>query len=115
MSIGWRFGDQMWLNGAYQTPDPVRASPWVLLSPDGWTGEGSAEMLVEFAAEHVSCAQALLLEVYGYDDSWFGDGAAMYLWNWNTGQFDLLPDQTVGYTIDEEPALFENWARAVDD
>jgi hypothetical protein len=115
LSIGWRFGDEMWLDGAYTSPDPDNGAPFVLLSPDGWSGEGTAEMMVEFAAEHLACVTGIKLEVYGYDDSWFGDGAEMYLWNWNTGNYDLLPDQTVGYTADGLPDFFENWITSIDD
>ncbi|MBI5480801.1 MAG: hypothetical protein HY906_18225 [Deltaproteobacteria bacterium] len=115
MSIGWRYGAEMWLDGVYENPDPDNGLDWVLLSSGGWAGEGTAEMFVEFAAEHLSCVTGMKLEVYGYDDSSFGDGAEMYLWNWNTGQYDLLADQTVGWTSDARPAFFENWVLAIDD
>jgi hypothetical protein len=115
MSIGWRFGDELFLGGAYDNPDSDEGAPWVLLSPDGLSGEGSAELLVEFAAEHISCVKALVFEVYGYDDSWFGDGGEMYLWNWTTARYDLLPDQTVGHTSDGWPDFFENWSFSTSD
>jgi hypothetical protein len=115
MSIGWRFGDELWLGGEYENPDSVEGAPWVLLSAGGWAGEGTGEMMVEFAAEHLSCVTGIKLEVYGYDDSTFGDGAEMYLWNWNTASYDLLPDQTVGWTSDGLPAYWDNWVYAIDD
>jgi hypothetical protein len=93
MSVGWRYADQAWLYDAYTDPDPVEGAPWVLLSP-GFS-EGTAEIFVEFAAEHSNCVDSMDVEVYGYDDSVFGDGAEVYLYNWNTWDWDLLP-VTVG-------------------
>lgn len=96
ISAGWRYGDEMWLFDNHENPDPDNGAPWVLLSP-GLSG-GSAEIFVAFAAEHVGCVDTLAVEVYGYDDSTFGDGAEMYLYNWDTGVFDLLPDHKVDHT-----------------
>ena len=98
MSIGWRWGDELILYDSYEDPDSVEGDSWVLLSPG--LSSGSAEIFVEFAKEHSSCVDSIRVEVYGYDDSFFGDGAEMYLYNWDTFQFDLLPDQTVGSTED---------------
>ena len=70
----------------------------MLLSPG--LSSGSAEAMLEFASENVSCVQSLRAYAYGYDDSIFGDGAEMYLYNWDTGQYDLLPDETIGWPED---------------
>ncbi|HEY3351796.1 MAG TPA: hypothetical protein VGQ83_00985 [Polyangia bacterium] len=98
MSVGWRFGSELYLDGSYSSPDPVKGAEWALLSPGLAAGYG--EMWVEMAAEHVACVDALVMEVYGYDDSYFGTGAQMYLYNWDTLRFDLLPTATVGATLD---------------
>ncbi len=97
MSIGWRYGEELFLYGSYEAPDPDEGADWVLLSP-GLSG-GSGEIFVEFAAEHINCVQQVKVEVAGYDDSFFGDGAEVYLYNWDTGEFNLLPT-TVGDQLD---------------
>jgi hypothetical protein len=94
MTVGERDANQMWLYGAYTDPDPSEGSPWVLLSPG--LSSGSAEAMLEFASENVSCVDSMRIWAYGYDDSIFGDGAEMYFYNWDTDQFDLLPTETVG-------------------
>ena len=43
---------------------------------------------VALAAEHLGCIDAVRMEIYGYDDSLLGDGAEMFLYNWNTFGFD---------------------------
>jgi hypothetical protein len=98
MSIGYLWGDQVWLYDSYEQPDPVEGAWWALLSPG--LSSGTAEAFMEFAAENVSCVDFIRVEVLGYDDSVFGDGAEMYLYNWDTFSFDLLPDETVGSTLD---------------
>jgi hypothetical protein len=98
MLVGYREADQMWLSGGFDDPDPTEGAPWVLLSPG--LSSGTAEAFVEFAEEHSSCVDGILIEAWGYDDSIFGDGAEFYIYNWNTYQFDLLPDQTIGAVED---------------
>lgn len=95
MLVGYRNADEMVLEGSYNDPDPDEGAPWVELSP-GISG-GSAKMYVEFAAEHLDCVGSIRVQAWGYDDSTFGDGAEMYLYNWDTGQFDLLTN-TIGST-----------------
>jgi hypothetical protein len=97
MLVGYREANEMWLSGSYNDPDPVEGSPWVELSPG--MSSGSAVMSVSFAAEHVSCVTEIKVKAWGYDDATFGDGAEMYLYDWNGSQYDLLPDQTVGGTV----------------
>jgi hypothetical protein len=94
MSVGYRTAHQMWLSGSYEDPDSDEVSPWVQLSPG--LSSGAAETIVEFAAEHASCIDSIRVDAWGYDDSIFGDGAEMYLYNWDTYEFDLLPDETIG-------------------
>ena len=95
MSVGWRFADEMWLYDAYENPDPDEPTGgWVLLSPG--TSSGTAEIFLEFAAENQGCVDGIRVESYGYDDSWFGGGASMYLYNWDTFEFDLLADERIG-------------------
>ena len=65
---------------------------------------GAGEIWVEMAAENVACVDALVMSVFGYDDSTSGTGAAMYLYNWTTLRFDLLPAVTVGRT----PEFYQN-------
>jgi hypothetical protein len=104
MSIGWRWASELALGGAWESPDPAQGDPaWVLFSPDGWAGGGTGEIFVEFAAEHRACVRWLDLAAYGYDDSVLGDGAEMYLWNWTTGRYDLLPA-----TLDRAEGVYEN-------
>ena len=43
----------------------------------------------------MDCVDSIRVEAWGYDDSTFGDGAEMYLYNWDEFDFDLLPDETV--------------------
>jgi hypothetical protein len=93
MLVGERYGDELMLSGSYEDPDLDYGYGWVYLSPD--LSSGSAEIFTEFAAEHVDCVDSLVVEAYGVDDSYFGDGAEMYLFNWDTFQFDLLSDSTV--------------------
>ncbi len=102
MSIGWLWGDELMLDGSYETPDPDEGDSWVLLSPDFVSGSG--EIFVEFAAEHADCVTGIRIEVYGYDDALLGDGAEFYVYNWDTFRFDLLADQTVGADTD----LYDN-------
>jgi hypothetical protein len=96
LSVGWRWADELWLYDSYEQPDPDEGGYWVLLSPNFSSGTG--ELFVELAAEHIACVDNMRVEVWGYDDSVFGDGAEIYLYNWNTYSFDLLPDETVGDT-----------------
>jgi hypothetical protein len=93
MLVGYREADQMWLDGAYNDPDSVEGSPWVELSPG--LSSGSAETFVEFAAENMGCVSSISIDAWGYDDSVFGDGAEVYIYNWDTYQFDLLSDATI--------------------
>lgn len=102
MEVGSRFADEMWLDGAYENPDSDEVAPWVQLSPG--LSSGTAEAFVEFAAENVGCVSAIRIEAYGYDDSLLGDGAEVYIYNWDTYQFDLLPDET----INTPEGLFSN-------
>jgi hypothetical protein len=96
MLVGYLNADECYLSGSYDDPDPEEGAPWVVLSP-GMSG-GSAEIFVEMSAEHVSCVGQIKVEVWGYDDSTFGDGAEMLLYDWDNNQFELLPDETVGST-----------------
>ncbi|MBN2494950.1 MAG: hypothetical protein JXR96_10200 [Deltaproteobacteria bacterium] len=93
MRVGFRQADQSWLSGSFLDPDPAEGSPWVQLSPG--LQPGSAEVWVEFAAEHLDCVRSLRIQVWGYDESVVGDGAEFYIFNWQTYKFDLLPDETV--------------------
>jgi len=93
MLVGYREADQMWLGGDYLDPDPDEGAPWVQLSPG--LSSGTAEAFVEFAEENSLCVDQIRIEAYGYDDSLFGDGAEVYIYNWDTFQFDLLPDETI--------------------
>jgi hypothetical protein len=112
LDVGWRWGSELALSGVFDAPDPAAGDPaWVLLSADGWAGGGSGEILVSFAAEHRACMQALDVEVYGYDDSLLGSGAKLYLWNWSTSRYDLLPqalgsDEGWYENIVEDPAPY---------
>lgn len=94
MSIGWRWADQMYLYDSYENPDPDEGAPWVLLSPG--MSSGTAEIWLEFGSKIEDCVQSIEVEAYGYDDSWFGGGARVYLYNWETWTFDLLPDERIG-------------------
>lgn len=90
MTVGYRTAEEMWLSGSTEDPDSVEGSPWVLLSPNLSSGE--AELWVEFAEEHSTCVSQITVDAWGYDDSVFGDGAEVYLYNWSTYQWDLLPN-----------------------
>lgn len=94
VDVGWRWADEMTLAGNYDLPDPVELGSWALLSPDLSAGE--ATMSVRLAAEHSACIDAIGVDVWGYDDSLFGDGAEVYLYNWDTWEYDMLT-YTVGY------------------
>ena len=89
MLVGMRQGDELTLTGDYTLPDADEGDNWVLLSPGLSSAE--AQMLVQFASEHVACVTEIVIQVFGYDDATFGDGAEMYLRNWQTDVYDLLP------------------------
>jgi len=108
MAVGYREANQMWLDGGYDDPDPDEGAPWVQLSPG--LSSGSAEAFVEFAAENVGCVSSIRIEAWGYDDSLFGDGAEVYIYNWDTYQFDLLPDATINEPYDPVPLYPGAWA-----
>jgi hypothetical protein len=98
ITVGWRYADELWLTGNYESPDSVEGAPWVLLSPDLSSGE--AEIWVEFAEERSLCVDQIAFDAWGYDDSLFGDGAEVYLYNWTTFQWDLLAENFAGGSAD---------------
>ncbi len=98
MNVGYRYADELWLSGSYTNPDPVELAPWVLLSPNLSSGE--AEIWVEFAEENSACVDQIEIWAWGYDDSVFGDGAEVYLYNWNTFGWDLMSETFDGGAAD---------------
>lgn len=97
MLVGWRNANEMYKLGSYNDPDPDEGSPWVELSPG--MSSGGVWVIVQFSAENISCVDGIMVEAWGYDDSTFGDGAEMYLWDWNATNYDLLPDETINHTL----------------
>ncbi len=94
MLVGMRNADETSLSGGYTNPSPAKGAPWVLLSPGNSSGE--SEFQVSFAKDLLPCVTEIRVRVWGYDESWFGGGAQMHLYDWNNAKYDVLPDERVG-------------------